>query len=364
MALGHAPALAKGGIMTAPLAVVNPREADKLRPDAILVADDDPTMRLIVTQTLGDEFGPVVEAENGKIAVDRLSERAFRLAVVDLDMPVLDGFGVIANARAAPETRYLPIIVVTSRDDVVAIERAFALGATSFICKPLNWGIFRHQVRYVLEMARVTGETRRTEARAQFQSELRRAGMKAIEAAASRAAGDSNSDLAQTPDPLRHVAKRIARIRSACDIIAGDTAMNTTRESAASLLTEALEFAEKETGQTGRVSIGRGDPGVDCDRALAVKALAEILENSLAYTKGEVRVAMVPTGETGVRFEIADAGPGMGEAKLEAALRPFSGGGDDPALGIAIARAIVERHGGHFGVLSEPGGGTEAFLTF
>ena len=131
--------------MTAPLAAINPREADRLRPDAILVADDDPTQRLIVTQTLGDEFGPVVEAENGKIAVDRLGERAFRLAVVDLDMPVLDGFGVIANARAAPETRFLPIIVVTSRDDVVAIERAFALGATSFICKPLNWSIFRHQ---------------------------------------------------------------------------------------------------------------------------------------------------------------------------------------------------------------------------
>jgi signal transduction histidine kinase len=298
-----------------------------------------------------------VEAENGKIAVDRLGERAFRLAIVDLDMPVLDGFGVIANARAAPETRYLPIIVVTSRDDVVAIERAFALGATSFICKPLNWSIFRHQVRYVLEMARVTGETRRTEARAQFQSELRRAGMKAIEAAASQAAGDSTESLAQ-------VAQRIARIRSACDIIAGDTPINTTRESAASLLTEATEIAERKTGQAGRVVVGGGDPSIDCDRGLAVKALAEILGNSLAYTKGSVRVAMVPTGESGVRFEIADAGPGMAEAKLEAALRPFSGGGENPALGIAIARAIVERLSGHFGVLSEPGGGTEAFLTF
>jgi signal transduction histidine kinase len=350
--------------MTAPLATITPREADKHRPEAILVADDDPTQRLIVTQTLGDEFGPVVEAENGKIAVDRLGERAFRLAIVDLDMPVLDGFGVIANARAAPETRYLPIIVVTSRDDVVAIERAFALGATSFICKPLNWSIFRHQVRYVLEMARITGETRRMEARAQFQSELRRAGMKAIEAAAGQAAEEGPEGFAQTFDTLGQVAQRIARIRSACDIIAGDIPINTTRESAASLLTEAIEIAERETGQAGRVSVGNGDPSVDCDRALAVKALAEILRNALAYTKGSVRVAVVPTGETGVRFEIADDGPGMAESTLEGALRPFSGGGATPALGIAIARAIVERHGGHFGVLSEPGEGTEAFLTF
>jgi two-component system sensor histidine kinase/response regulator len=364
MAIRPCSGVREGVTMTAPLAAIDPKEAEKPRFEAILVADDDPTQRLIVAQTLGDEFGPVVEAENGKIAVDRLGERAFRLAIVDLDMPVLDGFGVIANARAAPETRYLPIIVVTSRDDVVAIERAFALGATSFICKPLNWSIFRHQVRYVLEMARVTGETRRTEARAQFQSELRRAGMKAIEAAAIEAAEESADGLAGTLDTLGKVAQRVARIRSACDIIAGDTAINRTRESAASLLTEAIEVAERETGQAGRVVVGPGDPGVDCDRSLAVKALTEILRNSLAYTKGSVRVEMVPKGETGVRFEIADAGPGMAESTLEAALLPFSGGGENPALGIAIARAVVERHGGHFGVLSEPGGGTEAFLTF
>ncbi len=349
--------------MTAALAA-NPKAVEKVRSGAILVADDDPTMRLLVAQTLTEEFGPVVEAENGKIAVDRLAERDFRLAVVDLDMPVLDGFGVIANARAAPETRHLPIIVVTSRDDVVAIERAFALGATSFACKPLNWNIFRHQVRYLLEMARVSGETRETETRARFQSELRRSGMKAIEAAANRAAEDGPEASAPTPDSLRLVAQRIARIRSACDIIAGDTALNTTRESAANLLAEAIDLAERETEQAARVIVGRGDPSVDCDRGLAVKALAEMIGNALAYTKGSVRVEIVQTGETGVRFEIVDEGPGMAESTLETALRPFSGDGQDPALGIAVARAIVERHGGHFGLLSEPGGRTEAFLTF
>jgi signal transduction histidine kinase len=112
------------------------------------------------------------------------------------------------------------------------------------------------------------------------------------------------------------------------------------------------------------VIVGRGDPSVDCDRGLAVKALAEMIGNALAYTKGSVRVETVQTGETGVRFEIADEGPGMAESTLETALRPFSGDGQDPALGIAVARAIVERHGGHFGLLSEPGGRTEAFLTF
>lgn len=330
--------------------------------DAILVADDDPTARLLISETLGEEFGPIVEAEDGKIAVDRLAERGFRLAVVDLYMPVLDGFGVIASARSASETHDLPIIVVTSRDDVVAIERAFALGATSFICKPLNWNIFRHQVRFVLETARINGEARRMQAHAQFQSALRRSGMKAIETAASHAAGGSGSP--PSPDALQQVAKRITRIRAACDIIAGDTALARTRESAADLLAGAIERAERESGQTGRIAVADGDAAAECDRALAVTALAEILRNALAYTDGGVRVGIVPTGETGARFEIADAGPGMTEARLETAMRAFSGSCDRPALGIAIARAVVERHGGHFGILSEPAGGTEVFLSF
>ena len=346
-----------------PGAAVTLAQSKPSAPNAILVADDDPTMRLLISETLAGEFGPIVEAEDGKIAVDRLGEGSFRLAVVDLHMPVLDGFGVIASARASAETRHLPIIVVTSRDDVVAIERAFALGATSFICKPLNWNIFRHQVRFVLETARIADEARGMQAHAQFQAALRRAGMAAIASAASQAA-EGGGLPSPTPDMLGAVAKRVARIRTACDLMAGDTALARTRESAAELVAAAVERVERDIGTAGRIAIGDGDPAVDCDRALAVTALAEILRNAITHTEGGVRVGIVEAGATGVRFEIADAGPGMAEASLEKAMRPFSGGGDRPGLGIAIARAIVERHGGHFGILSEPAGGTEVFLSF
>ena len=56
MAVRPSSGVREGVTMTAPLAAINPREADKHRFEAILVADDDPTQRLIVTQTLGDEF--------------------------------------------------------------------------------------------------------------------------------------------------------------------------------------------------------------------------------------------------------------------------------------------------------------------
>ena len=51
--------------------------------------------------------------------------------------------------RADPRFRDLPVIVVTGREDVEAVDRAFAVGATSFVVKPLNWRLLSHQLRYV-----------------------------------------------------------------------------------------------------------------------------------------------------------------------------------------------------------------------
>ena len=134
----------------------------------MLVVDDDPTSRTLAGAALAGHVSLVREAENGRVAVERMEEEEFDLAIVDLEMPVLDGFGVVEWARAQARTRHLPIIIVTGRDDVVAIERAFALGATSFLCKPINWNVLRHQVRYVHRTAKleraIRGEKARVEA--------------------------------------------------------------------------------------------------------------------------------------------------------------------------------------------------------
>ena len=69
--------------------------------------------------------------------------------LLDLEMPGLDGFGVLEALRADPRFKDLPVIVVTGREDVEAVDRAFEAGATSFVVKPLNWRLLSHQLRYV-----------------------------------------------------------------------------------------------------------------------------------------------------------------------------------------------------------------------
>src|SRR3712207_1103720 len=193
-------------------------------PPTVLVADDDPTSRVLVGAALDGHFSKIVEAENGLLAVQALERENFDVAIVDLDMPVMDGFGVIERARARAETRYLPIIVITGRDDVVAIERAFALGATSFLAKPINWNIFRHQVGYDLQVARIERETRIAKERVERIAAFRERGIAALQKEFGKAAdtiiraaaeasdprqAEAVGELVATGERLRHVLRRM-----------------------------------------------------------------------------------------------------------------------------------------------------------
>lgn len=120
----------------------------------LLFVDDDPILREFAQVNLASPHASVTVAENGAEAMEMLGVDRYDLLLVDLEMPVMDGFQVLERLRADPATRNLPVIVQTGREDVEAIDRAFRLGATSFVTKPLNWRLLSYQIRYVLRASR------------------------------------------------------------------------------------------------------------------------------------------------------------------------------------------------------------------
>lgn len=126
----------------------------------VLVADDDPILREFAMVHLATPTVEVEVAEDGLVALERLNQGGIDIALVDLDMPRLDGFELIERIRWDEQLKHLPIVVVTGREDMVAVDRAFALGATSFVVKPLNWRLLSHQLAYVLRNARAEGQVR------------------------------------------------------------------------------------------------------------------------------------------------------------------------------------------------------------
>ena len=349
---------------------------------SILIADDDPTSRLLVAASLGSHAGKLVEAENGSVALRALECDRFDVAIVDLHMPVLDGFGFIEGARLRADTRHLPIIVVTSRNDVVAIERAFALGATSFLSKPIDWNIFRHQVEYVLKVAREERDTRTAKERAERLAAFRGRALATLEneigSALAKLSTDRPIDLPEAASTCAGAGLRaaLARVHRASEFVTGVARFEPESVPAGDLIEEALAMATGDLGAAAanRVELGAdGGMAVFCDRRQAAEALSEVLRNALVHSPADQKVslAVVDVPPDRVRFEIADRGPGIPEHVLDNerdALGLPSPLGGTPArtsgLGMMLASMIVARHGGHLGVMSEPGRGSEVFLTF
>ncbi|HUZ13114.1 MAG TPA: response regulator [Caulobacteraceae bacterium] len=119
----------------------------------ILYVDDDPILREFAVVNLSSETATVETAPDGATALAAIEAAAPDVLLLDLEMPTLDGFDVLRRLRANPARRHLPIIVVTGREDVEAVDQAFQAGATSFVVKPLNWRLLSHQIRYVCRAA-------------------------------------------------------------------------------------------------------------------------------------------------------------------------------------------------------------------
>lgn len=115
----------------------------------ILFVDDDPILREFAQVHLTTEQTQVVVAEDGVGALETMGARTPDIVLLDLEMPNMDGFEVLVRMRAEPRLAHLPVIVVTGREDIAAIDRAYQAGATAFVAKPINWRLLSYQIRYV-----------------------------------------------------------------------------------------------------------------------------------------------------------------------------------------------------------------------
>ena len=113
----------------------------------ILVADDSQTMRMFIIFHLIKMLPGVqiIEAENGAAAVEKLMRQDVDLVLTDMNMPILDGAGVIRAVRLGLK-KETPIIVITTKGEEQDRERGIALGANGYITKPLNIREFRETV--------------------------------------------------------------------------------------------------------------------------------------------------------------------------------------------------------------------------
>ena len=105
----------------------------------ILIVEDSPTMRQLLVFALKRLKGvEIVEAQDGMDGLRKVSSDHFDLALIDINMPVMDGLKLIRLIRGEESLRGMPIIVITTEGANEDRERAIALGANEYLTKPIQ----------------------------------------------------------------------------------------------------------------------------------------------------------------------------------------------------------------------------------
>ena len=120
----------------------------------ILVADDDPQMRRLIRSILERDGYRVTEAGDGLDALESIESGQFDLMMLDIDMPRLDGLGVLEELRTRIKTAGVPVVVLTARTDDTEI-RVLELGAQDFLSKPVQPQSLQARVKAVLRRAKL-----------------------------------------------------------------------------------------------------------------------------------------------------------------------------------------------------------------
>jgi diguanylate cyclase (GGDEF)-like protein len=122
-----------------------------LKRPLILVADDDEVVLDLIDTFLKDNGYDSILVNNGYEAVDAFKQHSPDLALLDADMPEMDGFQACEIIRTIPGSRQTPIVMVTVLSDDASVNLAFAVGAEDYITKPIHWAVLRQRIRILLD---------------------------------------------------------------------------------------------------------------------------------------------------------------------------------------------------------------------
>lgn len=116
----------------------------------ILYIEDDPANRILVRRVMEAQGYRVLEAENGMQGLEIAQMEQFGAILVDIHMPEMDGFEVMARLRAMPQTASVPIIALTAMVMKGDRERTLEAGCSGYIQKPIDVDLLPEQVAAVL----------------------------------------------------------------------------------------------------------------------------------------------------------------------------------------------------------------------
>ena len=126
----------------------------------LLVVDDNRVNRLLIARTLEQLGHRVAFAENGRQALEVLRTRPADLVLLDIEMPEMNGYQTLEALRADPKLRDIPVVMMSSVDEVDSVARCVDMGAEDYLFKPVNAVLLRARIAASLEKKRLRDQQR------------------------------------------------------------------------------------------------------------------------------------------------------------------------------------------------------------
>jgi adenylate cyclase len=122
--------------------------------------DDNPVNRLLLGRGVEQQGHSVVFAEHGREALELLRRGDFDLMLLDVEMPELDGYEVLAELKADPRLRDLPVVMTSALDELDSVVKCIEMGAEDYLSKPINPVLLQARISASLEKKRLRDQQR------------------------------------------------------------------------------------------------------------------------------------------------------------------------------------------------------------
>jgi adenylate cyclase len=129
-------------------------------PGHLLVADDNKMNRLLLGRNLEQQGHKVEFAENGRRALEMLRAQSFDLLLLDIEMPEMDGFQVLAELTLDSRFQNIPVIMISGVDELDSVVKCIELGAEDYLHKPINPVLLKARIGASLEKKRLRDQQR------------------------------------------------------------------------------------------------------------------------------------------------------------------------------------------------------------